>query len=543
MAKTRCAIYVRKSTEYGLEQEFNSLHNQEDACRAYITSQAFNGWEFYKTYTDGGISGGTMERPALREMLEDVRGGKIQCVLVYKVDRLSRSITDFHKMMQEFDKYDCSMVSITQAFDTSTSMGKLTLNMLLSFAQFESEVSAERVRDKIRASKAKGLWTGGTPHLGYDIIDKKLVANQPEVELVNALFEKYLELQSLDAVYQWAVQNGFKNKKWVTARGKTMGGRPMSKNTINKILNNHLYVGKITNKATGEKFNGQHRGIVPLAIFNQVQELLTQNNRRNTDACIHGQFMLHNKIIDADGNIFKNQASKKKNQRYRYYHADGQYLPAGDIEKITIDTIRNLLNSDLSDILQDDKIMALKSVEPTTIPKDKFLGFFIKKIVYTNNKLTYFLKPDIPPEFKSETYTITTNNKPADKIYLSADADIIIEKEIFINNRVSTNRYLACGKSIVTKSENANHLIRALSYSWRYNKMLMSGVSIDKIREGEATAHRTVYKYLNLMYLSPAIINSIMDNMIPPHIDLQQLFHIASTCTDFTDQEKAFYMT
>lgn len=181
MVRINCAVYVRKSTEKGLELEFNSLHNQEDACRSYIMSQAFNNWEYLKTYTDGGISGGTMERPALKQMLEDIRRGLVQTVVVYKVDRLSRSIMDFHNMMKEFDKYGCSFVSITQAFDTSTSMGKLTLNMLLSFAQFEREVSSERVRDKIRASKAKGLWTGGVPKLGYDIKDKNwsLIPSRP----------------------------------------------------------------------------------------------------------------------------------------------------------------------------------------------------------------------------------------------------------------------------------------------------------------------------------------------------------------------------
>ena len=184
MTRINCAVYVRKSTEKGLELEFNSLHNQEEACRSYILSQAFNNWEYFKTYTDGGISGGTMERPALKQMLEDIRHGLIQTVVVYKVDRLSRSIMDIHNMMKEFDNYGCSFVSITQAFDTSTSMGKLTLNMLLSFAQFEREVSSERVRDKIRASKAKGLWTGGVPKLGYDIKDKKLVINPIEAEQV-----------------------------------------------------------------------------------------------------------------------------------------------------------------------------------------------------------------------------------------------------------------------------------------------------------------------------------------------------------------------
>ena len=185
MPVIKCAVYVRKSTEHGLEQEFYSLLNQDESCKAYITSQAFNNWEYVRTYTDAAISGGTMERPALKQMLEDISKGLINTVVVYKVDRLSRSILDFHNMMKYFDKYNCNFVSVTQAFDTSTSMGKLTLNMLLSFAQFEREVVSERVRDKIRASKAKGLWMGGNPPLGYDIKDKKLVINEAEAQQVS----------------------------------------------------------------------------------------------------------------------------------------------------------------------------------------------------------------------------------------------------------------------------------------------------------------------------------------------------------------------
>ena len=192
MTKINCAIYTRKSNERGLDSKFSSLQNQEEACKAYILSQAFNGWEYYKTFSDGGISGGTMERPGLQALLEDIRSRRVQVVVVYKVDRLSRSIFDFHKMMQEFAKYECNFVSITQSFDTSNSMGKLTLNMLLSFAQFEREVSAERVRDKLAATKAKGMWVGGVPSIGYDLKDKQLVANEQESEGVRRISQKYL---------------------------------------------------------------------------------------------------------------------------------------------------------------------------------------------------------------------------------------------------------------------------------------------------------------------------------------------------------------
>lgn len=192
MKKIKCAIYVRKSTEKGLEQKFNSLHNQEEACKNYILSQTFNNWEYYKTFEDGGISGGTMERAALQKMIREIERGNIDTVIVYKLDRLSRSILDFHNMMKIFEKHNCNFVSITQEFDTSNSMGKLTLNMLLSFAQFEREISSERVKDKIKASKEKGLWTGGQPKLGYDVIDKKLVINPAELANVELIFKEYL---------------------------------------------------------------------------------------------------------------------------------------------------------------------------------------------------------------------------------------------------------------------------------------------------------------------------------------------------------------
>ena len=229
MPKIKCAVYVRKSTEHGLEQEFNSLDNQEQACRAYIASQAFNDWEYYKTYADGGISGGTMERPALKQMLNDMARGLINTVVVYKVDRLSRSILDFHNMMRYFDKHNANFVSITQSFDTSTSMGKLTLNMLLSFAQFEREVSSERVRDKLRASKAKGMWIGGCPPLGYDIVDKKLVINPPAAAQIQTIFELYLQMKSVQDLTRHLPTIGIYAKKWTTHGGRVIRGNPNKK--------------------------------------------------------------------------------------------------------------------------------------------------------------------------------------------------------------------------------------------------------------------------------------------------------------------------
>jgi DNA invertase Pin-like site-specific DNA recombinase len=546
MAKINCAVYVRKSTEYGLEQEFNSLQNQEQACRNYILSQTFGGWEYYKTYTDGGISGGTMERPALKEMLADMRAGKIQCVLVYKIDRLSRSIYDFKRMMKEdFEKHDCNLVSITQSFDTSTAMGKLTLNMLLSFAEFEREVASERVRDKIRASKAKGMWTGGIPHIGYDIVDKKLVVNDTELEQVRTIFEKYIELKSLTATHEWALENGFKNKQWTTGKGRAAGGNPITRNTIDKMLNDQLYIGKIENKVTKESYAGNHPAIISTELFNAAQEILKENNQRNSAECIYGQYLLNNKITDSDGNNFKNQSSSRKTgHQYRYYHCKGNYLPAGDVEKITKQVTRDLLNSDLTSIADDEKIMALKSIkfeEMTTTEMIKFYADFIDKIVYADKKLTYFINTEIPREFRTETYMNPNNNPLVDKTYKTDNERIVVEKEIIINDHVSTNRYEACGKTIVTKSENAQGLIKALAYGWKYRKMYEDGIQVDEIKKQEKMTGRTIYKYLDLAYLSPRIVNNIMESNVPSGIGLQDLFKIAATNHDFSKQENAFF--
>ena len=284
MPVTKCAVYVRKSTEHGLEQEFNSLLNQEESCKVYIASQTFNNWEYVRTYTDAAISGGTMERPALKQMLDDISKGLINTVVVYKVDRLSRSILDFHNMMKYFDKYNCNFVSITQAFDTSTSMGKLTLNMLLSFAQFEREVASERVRDKIRASKAKGLWMGGNPPLGYDIKDKKLVVNEMEAQQVKQLFEKYLELQSVKRLVQYAEAQGIHSKKWFSQKGNQKGGNKISLMGMHRLLRDMTYIGQIAHKKANTTAKGEQDAIISKELFNEVQQALKNNSNNKTES-------------------------------------------------------------------------------------------------------------------------------------------------------------------------------------------------------------------------------------------------------------------
>lgn len=539
MTRINCAVYVRKSTEKGLELEFNSLHNQEEACRSYILSQAFNNWEYFKTYTDGGISGGTMERPALKQMLEDIRHGLIQTVVVYKVDRLSRSIMDFHNMMKEFDKYGCSFVSITQAFDTSTSMGKLTLNMLLSFAQFEREVSSERVRDKIRASKAKGLWTGGVPKLGYDIKDKKLVINPIEAEQVCSIFESYLQCGSLAELEKFAEIKGFKHKGWITNKGEQRGGKPFKISALHRLLHEKLYLGMIENKRTGQAFKGQHEAIISKELWEKVQAKLKENDNSSNHTRSRNNNLLTGKLFDANGTVFTNQAnSKNKATKRHYYSIKGLFLPTEQIDKLAKDAIIEILNSNLNE-LNKDSAVALKLINFTDMDyfaQRNFIRNFINKIIYQKDRLTFFFNAD--PIILS-AYTgdsLNENNNPLEFITNNANNQIIYEKQVVINRGLSSNVYNAGKVGLMSINDNNRLIIRAFAYAWKFKKLYEKGIQMEDIMKQEKMTKRTIYKYLNLAYLSPRIVNQLLSGTLT--INLQTLFDIASKNLSFEEQEK-----
>src|SRR5687767_10220758 len=259
----RCAIYTRKSSEEGLEQSFNSLHAQREACEAYIKSQAHEGWKLVKTpYDDGGFSGGSIDRPAVKQLLADVRQGLIDVVVVYKVDRLTRSLADFAKIVETFDSHGASFVSVTQQFNTTTSMGRLTLNVLLSFAQFEREVTGERIRDKIAASKRKGMWMGGTVPLGYDLRDRQLLINPDEAEQVRLIYRLYLELKCVHRLKRELDRRGMRSKVRISQTGRRTGGVPFFRGALYSILKNRLYRGEIAHR--GAIYQGQHEAIVSM---------------------------------------------------------------------------------------------------------------------------------------------------------------------------------------------------------------------------------------------------------------------------------------
>jgi DNA invertase Pin-like site-specific DNA recombinase len=298
----RCAVYTRKSSEEGLEQAFNSLHAQREACEAYIKSQAHEGWKLVKTaYDDGGLSGGSMERPALQRLLAEVAAGRINVIVVYKVDRLTRSLADFARIVETLDSQGASFVSVTQQFNTTTSMGRLTLNVLLSFAQFEREVTGERIRDKIAASKRKGMWMGGSLPLGYDARDRELVVNDAEAKTVRAIFEAYDRVGTVSDVQDDLRRHGILSKRWTSSTGRTWGGVPFSRGALYWLLRNPVYVGQVVHK--GQVYEGRQQAIVDRALWERVRERLAAKSAvRECRPIVPGGRPLAARLFDDRGN-------------------------------------------------------------------------------------------------------------------------------------------------------------------------------------------------------------------------------------------------
>jgi site-specific DNA recombinase len=376
--KLRCAVYTRKSSEEGLEQEFNSLDAQREACEAYIASQRSEGWVLIRDqYDDGGISGGTLDRPALQRLLSDSEDGLVDVVVVYKIDRLSRSLMDFSKLVEVFDRNNVTFVSVTQSFNTTTSMGRLTLNILLSFAQFEREVTAERIRDKVRASRMKGIFMGGTPPYGYKPKDRKLVIDEAEAKNVKWIFARFLEIGSATELAREVARRGI----------RTPRGNPMSKNFLYRTLNNRAYIGEAVHKGTG--YAGEHERLIDQKMWDNVQSILRQSPRlraSNTRAEIPA--LLKGLLYGPDGAAFSPTHTRKGDRLYRYYvsqtvlkHGAGKCpvarVPAAEIEAAVIGQIRAMLRApevvvatwsaaqpEMQDVTENEVREALTALDP-----------------------------------------------------------------------------------------------------------------------------------------------------------------------------------
>ncbi len=343
----RCAVYTRKSTEEGLDMEYNTLDAQREAGEKYVEAMRHEGWRVMpESYDDGGYSGGTMERPGLQKLLADIEADRIDIVVVYKIDRLSRSLADFAKMVEIFDKHNTSFVSVTQHFNTKDSMGRLTLNILLSFAQFEREVTGERIRDKFAASKKKGMWMGGPPPLGYDVVERKLLTNATEAKQVKHIFKRFIALGSLSLLANELNTQGYTTKAYISQTGKQQGGKPFSLQSLRTILKNRLYLAEVHHK--GKYYPGQHQALIDQNLFDDAQDIFagkTKAKRKRTYAAKSDALLKGIIVCGGCESAMSPTYTKKKNKQYRYYitnsyrqHTCGECpvsrIPAGEIEEI-----------------------------------------------------------------------------------------------------------------------------------------------------------------------------------------------------------------
>ncbi len=411
MKMIRCGIYTRKSSEEGLDQAFNSLHAQREACEAYIKSQAAEGWRLEPTlYDDGGFSGGNIERPALKQLMADVDAGRIDTIVVYKIDRLTRALSDFARIVERLDKANASFVSITQAFNTTTSMGRLTLNVLLSFAQFEREVTGERIRDKIAASKAKGMWMGGVAPLGYgiptDLVTRALVVNPSEAERVRIIFERYVELGSVAALEQWLGAQGWRTRERLTRRGEPVGGVAFNRGALFHLLKNRVYLGELVHRAG--VVSGAHPAIIDPELFDKVQRRLAENAAIRSERPLRSADLpLRGLVYDADGHRMTPSFGYGRGGKvYRYYvsaplqQGRGGAVDRDAIRRVKAETFHDIVEHAVRRVLKDQQAPLTRLVQSVTridvLPEHLQISFETAKLaVGTRSALeTSRLNPD-----------------------------------------------------------------------------------------------------------------------------------------------------
>jgi DNA invertase Pin-like site-specific DNA recombinase len=528
----RCAIYTRKSSEEGLEQDFNSLHAQREACEAFIKSQHGEGWRLVKTdYDDGGFSGGTMERPALQRLLTDISGRFIDVVVVYKVDRLTRSLADFAKMVELFEAQSVSFVAVTQQFNTTTSMGRLTLNVLLSFAQFEREVTGERIRDKIAASKRKGMWMGGTAALGYDVSDRRLVINSSEVETVRHIYQRYLELRSVRLLRDDLDRRGIVSKIRVSKSGNRTGGKVFSRGALYELLSNPIYIGEIRHRK--ERHPGQHEPILDREIWERVQRQLGDGaakcRARPTKAA---PSPLAGKLFDENGQCLYVAGAANGERRYRYYVSrqlvtesadrarNGWRLSAPEIERTVAAGARQLLN----DHAQISSSACNLGVGAGEIPA----------VVEAASEWS--------PRLQSEADCTAALSELVDKVELKLGGiELSINLPLSVDGThgavamLSMTRFIALrmkrrgvemrliieGAEVPPRMTDAA-LLKAIARAHRWFEELLSGraTTLAAIASCEGVTDRYVARLIRLAFLAPKIVEAIAERGAPADLKL-----------------------
>jgi site-specific DNA recombinase len=523
----RCAIYTRKSTEEGLEQDFNSLDAQREACEAYVLSQKAEGWVASREhFDDGGFSGGTLERPALKRLLKEIEAGNVDVVVVYKIDRLSRSLMDFAKLVEVFERRSVTFVSVTQSFNTTTSMGRLTLNVLLSFAQFEREVTGERIRDKFAASKKKGMWMGGCPPLGYDIDSRKLVVNAAEAKTVNLIFRRYLDLGCVRALRDDLADRRVGSKVWTSISNRAHGGTSFDRGALYCLLKNRVYIGETTHK--GKSYPGEHTGIVARDLFHAVQERLASSRRRTPGkASVPQEAPLAGFIFDDRGTAMAPTYSMKPGgRRYCYYasrQADGSSSRA--ISRVPAAAIESLLKATLGRFglsrAERDDLTDLRSLVRRIEIGSDHVVLRLDSATALNclraGEAAGFSRRDLIAHWRAK---------------LGADEQLVEEKEHFILTLPVRARFRG-GKASVLSAPGAGPntrlpdapLIKALARAHRWRTMLEAGEvgSVEALALRLKQERKHVSGILNLAFLAPDLTKAILKGEQPSGLRLAHL--------------------
>jgi site-specific DNA recombinase len=553
----RCAIYTRKSSEEGLEQEFNSLQAQREACDAYIRSQRHEGWVALPTrYDDGGFSGGSMNRPGLQRLLDDIRARRVDVVVTYKVDRLTRALLDFARLIEIFDAQAVSFVSVTQQFNTTSSMGRLTLNVLLSFAQFEREVTGERIRDKIAASKKKGMWMGGNPPLGYDAHERKLIVNSTEAETVRRIFALYLDLGCVRRLKEEIDRLGWTTKRGTAANGSERGGRPFSRGHLYWMLSNPIYIGQIAHK--GQLHPGQHDALIDPKTWEAVQAQLAANgndHRHRVNALAPS--LLAGLLVDSSGEPLTPSHAVKNGRRYRYYisrtlitesgtsHARGWRLPAQDIEDAVVRVIAaafteaaplidRLFLRDLS--AEQAKLIIDRAAKIATAlsqgapsRRAELVRDLVEQVIIGETAISITMR--------TQLLGVGTEEAPQedkrDTIVLSAPLE-------FRRRGVETKLVLPATFQLDEPSRLDPALLKAITRGRLWFEELAAGraASIQAIADREGVTQRYVSRLLPVAFLAPEIIEAILQGRQPADLSAARLTNQIDLPLDWAEQRE-----
>jgi site-specific DNA recombinase len=517
----RCAIYTRVSTESGLEQDFNSLDAQHDAAHAYIRSQAHAGWTLVRTrYDDGGFSGGSTDRPALQLLLADIRARRINVIVVYKVDRLTRSLADFAKLVELFDAHGVSFVSVTQQFNTTTSMGRLTLNVLLSFAQFEREVTSERIRDKIGASKRKGLWVGGVVPLGYQAKDRKITIVADEAKTVRHIFRRYLDLGSLNQLLADLRRTGVKTKLRPLSNGRIIGGIAFTRGSLAAFLRNCFYIGEVRYK--GEVFPGEQPAILDRALFEAVQSKLDRQRTNHAKARQQSQSLLTGRIFDARGNRMTPSYAVKSAIRYRYYVSSaliqGQpdkaaklnRVPATAIEKLILSTVRKHLAGNPHNKMEAERSHSLNDKE--------FISTYIARVEVRRDHLAIQLSDKSERDSAAQDHRHSAEQDEP----VHQDPRVLIVPWQKTPSKRPREIILPASTSChpdprPIRAETRAKLVSAIANGRHWLDELMVGTvtNVEQIAAREKCSIRQVNRTITLAFIAPTLLQAVVDGRLP----------------------------